>query len=233
MVFADVLARRVRSDAASPLLTCYAAAGRTELSAVTYANWVAKTATMIIDTLEAEPGDVVALPLLARHAGHWMGLVWVGACWTAGVTAVPSATIPDGVAAPVIEVAGPEPEPAGTADHRLACSLHPLALGIPGGPPVGWLDWAVEVRSEPDVYLGGPADPADAAWIDDDRRLSGADLLTTTPRAGRGLVDGRVAGSAWTVAELALLAPLLGGGSTVLVLDGDADEIAAAEHVTS
>src|SRR5690606_29350348 len=77
--FWDLLQRRVSTDGARPLLTCYDAdGGRTELSAITYANWVAKGANLILDEIDADAGDRIAVPLLECHPGHWMGLVWAG-----------------------------------------------------------------------------------------------------------------------------------------------------------
>ena len=52
-LIAELLARRVRSDGAAPLVTYYgtASGARTELSATTLANWVAKTSNLLTDEL--------------------------------------------------------------------------------------------------------------------------------------------------------------------------------------
>ena len=84
---------------------------RTELSGTTTANWVAKTANLLVDELDAEPGIRVqiALPM------HWLRTVWVLAAWAVGGTVVD-----DGGD---VFVAGPDnltqPSPA---RHRVASS---------------------------------------------------------------------------------------------------------------
>ncbi len=62
---------------------------RVELSVATYANWVAKTAGLAQDELDAERGGL----LLVDLPTHWLGAVWLGAAWTLGlaVTDDPSA----------------------------------------------------------------------------------------------------------------------------------------------
>ena len=47
-IFADVLARQLRADSSRPLITFYddATGERVELSVTTYANWVAKAASL-------------------------------------------------------------------------------------------------------------------------------------------------------------------------------------------
>src|SRR4051812_38751092 len=85
-LIAELLARRVRSDGSAPLLTHYDddTGARTELSATTLANWVAKTSNLLTDELLLEPGAAVELLVAARHPGHWMTLVWALACWQTG-----------------------------------------------------------------------------------------------------------------------------------------------------
>ncbi|MBA3251958.1 MAG: TIGR03089 family protein, partial [Geodermatophilaceae bacterium] len=63
-----LLDRRVAADGAAPLITYYDddTGERTELSAVTLANWVAKTANLWQDGLDVEPGQRVAV-LLPPH----------------------------------------------------------------------------------------------------------------------------------------------------------------------
>src|SRR3954468_2957567 len=83
---AELLARRVRSDGAAPLVTYYesGSGARTELSATTLANWVAKTSNLLTDELLLPDGAGVELRVAERHPGHWMTLVWAVACWQTG-----------------------------------------------------------------------------------------------------------------------------------------------------
>ena len=66
-----------------PLLTWYddGTGERVELSVTTYANWVAKAASLLVDEHDLERGDV----LLVDLPNHWLGPVFLGAAWTAGL----------------------------------------------------------------------------------------------------------------------------------------------------
>src|SRR3954447_4422432 len=103
--FADLLATNLRSDPGRPLLTFYdeSTGERVELSVTTYANWVAKTASLLVEEHDLERGDV----LLVDLPTHWLGPVFLGAAWTAGLavgfpgtSADPAAVVcgPDGLA---------------------------------------------------------------------------------------------------------------------------------------
>lgn len=218
MLFSEVLTRRVRTDGARPLLTWYGADGaRTELSAVSYDNWVAKTANLLVDTLGLGAGDAVALPLARSHPGHWMTLVWYGAVWRAGL----SVDLRGGTIGSV-DVVGPELDLTEATDH-LACSLHPFGLGFTTALPPGVTDWAAEVKTEPDAYLGLPAEPDVDAWRDSSRTLTQTELVEVDPVRDRVLV---LPSDPWSAARDALLGPLLGGGSAV-VTDFPSDRVAA------
>ena len=84
-MFTRSLAQRVARRGAQPLLTYYSAAdgARTELSAVTFANWVDKTANLIVD-LGHEDGDPIDVALAEAHPAHWVTLVWIAAAWQRG-----------------------------------------------------------------------------------------------------------------------------------------------------
>src|SRR4051794_32041058 len=88
---ASLLARPVRPDGTAPVITYYdlASGERTELSAITFANWVAKTSTLVVDELLRSPGDLVELALARSHPGHWVTLVWELACWQTGMVVTP------------------------------------------------------------------------------------------------------------------------------------------------
>ena len=81
--FAAVLDRLLRSDAGRPLVTFYDHAGgeRTELSVTTYANWVAKTASLLAEEYDLERGQTIRVDLPT----HWLGPVLLGAAWSVGL----------------------------------------------------------------------------------------------------------------------------------------------------
>lgn len=222
MIFSELLERRVRTDGAPPLVTCYHEAGRTELSATTFANWVHKTANLLLG-LDAAPGDPVAVRLAGRHPGHWMTLAWHAAAWEAGLVVD---LTDDSDAA--IEVVGPDLALSDRALDHLACSLHPLALGFDEPLPAGVTDWAADVKAEGDVYAGVPATPDAPAWVDTDRQLTQTDLTGVAPVADRVVVVGT---SPWQAVRDALLGPLVGGGSSVVAPpDADLEHLARTER---
>ncbi|MGH3744033.1 MAG: TIGR03089 family protein, partial [Mycobacteriales bacterium] len=115
-----LLADRVRTDGAGPLVTFYddATGERTELSAITFDNWVAKTANLLVDGLSLGPGDdaVLALPV------HWQSLVVAAGCWAAGLTV--------GFEGPADVAFTAEGQPPVAADEAVVLSLRPLGAGL-------------------------------------------------------------------------------------------------------
>ena len=99
--FPELLAARLRTDPAQPLVTAYddATGERTELSVTTYANWVSKTANLFIDELGLDPGDTVLLDL----PSHWLVPVFLGAAWSAGLAVTTDLDL-----SPDVVVCGPD-----------------------------------------------------------------------------------------------------------------------------
>ena len=219
----------VRDQGASPLLTYYdpERGERVELSGVSAANWVAKTSNLLVDELDVEPGDAVELTLAQDRPGHWVSLVWMLACWQVG--AVVSL---DRTEARVAVLGPDDPSATAHADTVLVCSLHPLGLPLPGPLRRGALDYALEVRSQPDQHTAVPRSGLTLAWRDPDRQLTQADLVD---RAGSGVRRLVRPTDPWATVRTALVEPLLGGGSTVVVAGSVDDErlaeIAAQERV--
>ena len=79
----QLLAAAVAVDPTRPLLTWYddGTGERTELSGATLANWVAKTANLLVDGAGTQPGDrtVVLLP------PHWQTAAVLLGAWSAGL----------------------------------------------------------------------------------------------------------------------------------------------------
>ena len=226
--FAAVLADQLRRDPGRPLVTHYdhATGERTELSVTTYANWVAKTASLLVDELDLERGRTVRLDLPV----HWLVPVFLGAAWTVGlqVTAAPDADLvvcgPDGL------------DPAPEAPHVLASALHPLGLRFDHPLPTGVIDFGAEVWSQPDAFVPydppGPDDPATDT-------LTQAEVWRAAAAGSDLLVGGRLLSEANPASppELASFTePLVRGGSLVLLAHTDparVEDLCLAERVTA
>ena len=213
------LRRWVRERGASPLLTYYdlASGERTELSGISVANWVDKTSNLLADELDAGPGDQVELALAEHSPGHWVTLVWQLACWQVGA----AVTLGRRGSATVVVVGPGDSTAAAAGTPVLVCSLHPLGLPLTGPLPAGALDYAVEVRSQPDQYAAIPQSGLAPAWHDPARQLAQADLLATDATDRRRVIR---PDDPWTTTREGLIAPLLGGGSSVIVAGPAAPE---------
>jgi len=206
-----LLARRLRDDPGSPLITFYddATGERVELSAVTFDNWVAKTANLIVDGLGFGRGDTAAVVL----PPHWQTLVVIAGCWAAGlgVTTTPAGDEAVLFGAEGWPVGGP---PAGGSADTVLLSLRPLGGGLVAPPGPGTLDYAADVRTYGDRFAGPPVSPA-AVAIDG---ISHAELVrrAESEPVGRVLIaydeDGAV--TADDVVRT-YLGPLRGGGSVL------------------
>ena len=213
--FPDLLAQRLRTDPGQPLVTAYddASGERTELSVTTYANWVNKTANLIVDELGLDEGDPVLLDL----PSHWLVPVFLGAAWSAGlvVTTDPGADR-------ALHVCGPGPFGDHPGPAVLACSLLPFAVRFRDPLPAGVLDYGLAWPGQSDVFVAPvPPDSTSAAWAAPDlcqgelleaamaeAHTPGVRLLTDVhPAAGQGVP--------------AFLGPLAAGGSVVLVRNAD------------
>ncbi|HET9780012.1 MAG TPA: TIGR03089 family protein [Propionibacteriaceae bacterium] len=228
-LLAERLRRRARLSGAAPLLTCYdvESGARTELSATTFSNWVDKTSNLLQDEVAFGEGDVINMPLAVEAPGNWLTAVWQLACWQVGL--VVDLTNPS---LPAAVVTGRHWQ--GYADGDIfACALHPLGFGFSEPLPDGVRDYAIEVRSHADRYVGLPPDADATAWVDAERTLSQADLVTVDGPPVRRLVR---AGDPWATCRDGIVTALVTGGSAVIVVGGDADQltrIAASERVAT
>lgn len=142
----------------SPALLWYSVPGeRIELSGRVFDNWVAKTANFLVDECELEPGSLLALP----ERLHWRSLVLAVAGLRVGATLAwgqqAGADVRAAFDTSELEGAG--------AEYLLAVATEPLAPRFMGQLPPDVLDYAAEVRSHPDVYVGWAAPAAEGqAW---------------------------------------------------------------------
>jgi uncharacterized protein (TIGR03089 family) len=195
---------------------------RVELSGTTMRNWIAKTSSLLVDELDAEPGTRlwVGLPT------HWLRTVWILAAWTVGTPLVDSAGD--------IAVTGPDLD-LGTspaARHRLASALLPFGVRFPE-PPVNFLDLGDVLPGQPDEFVpfSRPADSDPAVELGSRRQTRAELIASVVPSAERLLLT---PGSLSRDID-AIVAAALGGGSIVLVSgigaqDGDAKAARLAQQ---
>ncbi len=209
----------VAADPTRPLLTWYDDGNgeRTELSGATLANWVAKTANLLVEGAGLDPGDraVVLLP------PHWQSAAVLLGCWSAGIEVV---TTPGPA-----QVGFATPDRAGELTQPLRYLVGLQGLGLPlRHVPEGYLDFTVEVRGFGDRFT--PVVPLE----------SQQDLLdTATERAADLVIEpgDRVLIDAARYPDPMnwLLAPLAVGASIVLCGHLNPEEIwerVGAERVT-
>lgn len=142
----ELFSAAVRRDGASPFLTYYddGSGERIELSALTMANWVAKTANLLVDEYDLEAGETVTIGL----PPHWLGVVWALATWSAGA----EVTTGEGALA----ITGPDFGVRGSRE-TIASALLPLGGRFREPLPDGVHDYGAEVYNHPDLFV--PFDP--------------------------------------------------------------------------
>ena len=227
MTLYAALTERMRRDPASPLLTYrdLATGERMELSAVSLGNAIAKTAGMLRDELDAEPGAIIGIHLPL----HWQRVVWLGAC-AATSTVFASEADPDECDVLVMDRA--RLGLAGSAREDVLVSLAPFGLPDGADVPPGVIDAAVAMRSHPDSFVPWQPVPESTLLLrTPEEGLSHGDLMVRAAEelSRRGVDAG--ARFALTDAEpqadlLALAGPLASGGSVVLIVhpgSGDLD----------
>lgn len=192
---------------------------RTELSGTTTANWVAKTANLLVDELDAESATAIEIALPT----HWLRTVWILASWAVGGTIVDA----DGD----VLVCGPASlEHSSPARHRVASALLPFGTPFPTTPS-GFTDLGVVLPGQPDAFVALDEPAQDVPAVDlVDLTIAYGDLTTTAePSPSRSLLtSGSLARDV-----TATLAAAVGGGSIVLVSAGsaaDVERIAGQEH---
>ncbi|MGN6334406.1 MAG: TIGR03089 family protein [Motilibacteraceae bacterium] len=242
----DILGDALAADPARPAVTFYdgATGERVELSVATLANWVAKTANLLVDDLGLAPGATVALDL----PPHWLGPVWLLAAWTVGaevlledsdggadVLVLPHDRASDGTL--------PATAAVGAAGDVVLVSTLPLGAPPPLPLPGGAVDYAREVPAHGDRWSGPVPPPESAALRVGRQRRTRAQLRAALAdqSAGNRVLSALPLGPATDLDLLvaALLRPLATGAGAVLlghpeVPDGDRlAALAAQERVTA
>ncbi len=232
--FPELLERLLRQDGARPLITFYdgESGERTELSVTTYANWVAKTASLLAEECDLERGGTLRVDLPA----HWLGPVLLGAAWSIGAAVDLDGSGP----APDVVACGPRGletwAPRAGEVTVVASALLPMAVRFPEPPGDGVLDLGAEVWSQPDAFV--PFDAPQAA----DAAVPGTSqaALLGAATAGDLVADGGrllTGDNPATPAGLTgFIEPLARGGSVVLVTRCDparVEALVAEEQATA
>lgn len=207
----------LRADPVGPRITYYddSTGERIELSAVTLANWAAKTANLLRDELGAGPGSRVAVLLPA----HWQTAAVLFGVWWIGAEAVLDG--PADIALCTLDRLD-EADGLVAGGEVAVLSLDPFGRPVPD-LPIGVTDYATAVRVHGDQIVPEPA-PGPALAGQSAAQLVAACVQSA---AMQGLTPGdRVLSTAtWDRPEKlvdGLLAVLSVGGSLVQVANPDA-----------
>lgn len=225
------------ADETRPFFTFYddSTGERTELSFVTAANWIAKTANLVVDLAGVEPQEPAAIDM----PPHWLTAVIMLGCWEAGLSI---AHEPSDAAIAFAAAGRCESAKSQQADELWAVELAPLAVGLRPGPAMELdaEDFLVEVRGCGDHFAA--SSPVTDESVALTAMPAGPDSLThkqvveaATRRAEElGISAGeRVMMTAAGRAPLDwLLVPLAVGGSIVVVA-GDGSNLDLGSRGTS
>ncbi len=216
-------------DPAGPRITYYddATGARIELSALTLANWAAKTANLIRDEFGLSPGARVVVLLPA----HWQTAAVLLGCWWAGVEVVLRADED-------AELALVTPDRLGEVEN--VAEVAALSLDPMGGPvrelPIGITDFATSVRAHGDHFHPRGAGVALEGMAVADVL---ADARKSATRQGFSASDRVLSGTPWeTPGEVVegLVAVYAAGASLVQVVNPDPakqERRIATERVTA
>jgi uncharacterized protein (TIGR03089 family) len=198
------------SDPGRPRITWYGPDGeRIELSAHVLDNWVAKTANLLVEELDADEGTRVLIDL----PPHWRTAVWALATWAVGGEVLPA---DNDLVDPDVVVTDHPANLVGLrlGDPRIVVVALPALARSVNDAPAGAFDYNAEVGTFGDEFepFGEPT------------RLPATDVL---PYGTRLLVSA----DEWSLEE-SLVAPLRVDGSLVLCHDdvADLDRVAEVEH---
>jgi uncharacterized protein (TIGR03089 family) len=213
---AAILDPMLRADPVGPRITYYddATGERIELSAVTLANWAAKTGNLLRDELGAGPSSRVAVLLPA----HWQTAAVLFGVWWIGAEAVLSGDEAD--------VALCTASRLDEADAMGADEVAVLSLDAFGRPapdlPIGVTDYATAVRVHGDQIVAERSPGPALAGRSVDEVLAACETAATA----RGLTatDRVLSTASWDTPDdliEGLLAVLSVGGSLVQVANPD------------
>ncbi|TAM92904.1 MAG: TIGR03089 family protein [Jatrophihabitans sp.] len=217
----QLFAERLRRDPSRPFVTYYDedTGERSELSARSLANWVAKTHHLLVDELSLGPGDaaVLALPM------HWIGLGPLLACLTAGLSLAAHGPA---------DVAFGVPGASLDAPDRFLVAPGSARTGFGAAPvPDGAVDYVAAVRPHEDSWAS-----VRFAAADGDPCWDGSSRAQAAARARERAAELGLAGGARVLCTRGwggpadwldtVFAPLAVGGSVVYVHGGSPQVLA-------
>lgn len=213
---------------AAPLFTYYddADGTRVELSALTLANWAAKTANFLRDEAGLDPGALVAV--LAPP--HWQTVAALLGAWWAGA----EVTLHADPAAEFAFVSAQQAPQITNGTETAVLSLDAFGLAA-RELPVGTFDFAESVRGHGDQFRPAGAGAALSGWTVDETSFAASE---SARRQGISSGDRVLSSASWlSPQELAdgLLAVVAPGASLVYVANPDPSLAAkrnAAERIT-
>jgi uncharacterized protein (TIGR03089 family) len=214
--FAELLA----ADPSRPFVTYYdeATGERSELSAKSLANWVAKTHHLLVDELGLGVGDTALIALPA----HWISMPVLLGCLTAGLALTPTG------AAEVAFVVPATLDSAGTIPDVYAIAPGSAAIGFRDAPPDPALDYVTAVRPQADAWAGVqmPGAPGDPCLPG----LTRGDVVARAAAAGLDARARALTTRTWASADDwvdTVLAPIAVGGSVVIVANCADEDVLA------
>ena len=134
------LQKNVRERGPAPIVTWLSAAGRIELSTVTFANAVSKAGNFLVDGLEIEESSKLNVNL----GNHWQSPVWLATSLCAGIELSDQAPM-------LIAHADAITSWSAASDQLIVVSRDPF--GMPEKDlPTGYISGSAEVRNFGDYY---------------------------------------------------------------------------------
>jgi uncharacterized protein (TIGR03089 family) len=179
-------AQRARDGGQRPFVTFYddATGERTELGWATFDNWVAKTANLLSEELEVEPGTMLTVDL----ATHWTTLVLSVAAWRLGAVLLLPGAVDGGSRAAAVR----EDAVEGYADRRLlvvGSGFGGRLTGDPGEVGEG-LAYGEEVLAFPDDLIDEADGSAEDLAVVDHAGAARADVThADLARAGARIAE--------------------------------------------
>ncbi|GAA4696765.1 hypothetical protein GCM10025781_13330 [Kocuria gwangalliensis] len=207
------------SERPTPALIWRDGPERVELSGRVLVNWVEKSASLLVDELDVESGQLITVSALP----HWRLVVLTLAALRVGAAVRVTGNSADDAAVHAeleahLDVNVP-------AKHVLAVASPALAFRCEQPVPDPAIDFCAEVRSLPDVYMG-MEEPRDADDALAESGITHGELLAEAERAASAIQDHTVylpLSDGWNERALLITLGVLLRGGAVLMAVNEAD----------